>query len=117
MRGDLQECVRIGVHHLGNIRQVQKGEDEDNQRRRFAVDDDDARQIRISLYCPWALILPSLVNQSDTTISTKCYTVIMAEYGMELHSEPCTVTYEPVTTIHGVDFNFITDDDTSSEGE
>ncbi|KAI3514495.1 hypothetical protein L1887_12939 [Cichorium endivia] len=43
MRGDVQECVRIGVHHLGSIRQLQKGEEEDSQRRRFAVGDHDAR--------------------------------------------------------------------------
>ncbi|KAI3690297.1 hypothetical protein L2E82_48277 [Cichorium intybus] len=44
MRGDVQECVRIGVHHLGSIRQVQKGEEEDSQRGRFAVGDHEARK-------------------------------------------------------------------------
>lgn len=35
-----------------------------------------AQEIGIFLYCPWALILPCQINNSDTTISTKNYTGI-----------------------------------------
>ncbi|KAI3708774.1 hypothetical protein L2E82_38215 [Cichorium intybus] len=49
MRGDVQESVRIGVHHLGSIRQVQKGEEEDGQRGRFAVGDHEARKLLVNM--------------------------------------------------------------------